>query len=275
MLTEPRGQASGHGARLLGLGEHPNHDDPGRSGGEDLIKVVLVNTADRKPGPRRIQTRRVPNKVQPRRWPAGLGRRRPHGASAEVVGGWLDRGRRRFRLRVRRQPDDRLRPDELPGHADRQVILAKMQDISAAGIGDVGPVVHRQERAMLGAGFPEYLQIPQLLAGFQALLPELNDVHPVGKHGGEEARQVALALSSVGTEVQPRRSQPVAQLDVPVVSLIWHDSEASGSESQRLGPPVDLGATVLGQCLDRRAWQRVIGGEQPVQRLGLAEAAVK
>src|SRR6516164_6669130 len=47
------------------------------------------------------------------------------------------------------------------------------------------------------------------------------------------------------------------------------------SERQRLRPAVHFGAPVLGHRLDRRARQRVIGREQPAQRLRLVEAAVE
>ncbi len=50
---------------------------------------------------------------------------------------------------------------------------------------------------------------------------------------------------------------------------------AGGSEGERLGSPVHLGAPVRGHGLDRRAWQRVVGCEQPAQRLHLAKATVK
>ena len=46
--------------------------------------------------------------------------------------------------------------------------------------------------------------MPQLLAGFQSLLPELDDVHAVTERVVEEAREVALPLPGIGAQVQPR-----------------------------------------------------------------------
>ena len=59
---------------------------------------------------------------------------------------------------------------------------------------------------------PEHLQVPKLLAGFQALLPQLDDVHAVAEDRVQEARQVALALPGVGAQVQARGSQAVTQV---------------------------------------------------------------
>src|SRR6185295_17227402 len=47
------------------------------------------------------------------------------------------------------------------------------------------------------------------------------------------------------------------------------------SEREGLRPAVHLGAAALGHRLDRRAGKRVVGGEQPPQRLRLVEPAVE
>ena len=52
-------------------------------------------------------------------------------------------------------------PDDLPRHRYRQVVLAEMQHVSAAGIGHVGAVVDGQQGTMRGARRPEHLQVPQ------------------------------------------------------------------------------------------------------------------
>src|ERR1019366_577747 len=52
-------------------------------------------------------------------------------------------------------------------------------------------------------------------------------------------------------------------------------SGPAGSERERLRAPVDLGGPVLGDCLDRRPRQRLVGGEQPPQRLHRVESAIE
>src|SRR5215469_2709755 len=52
-------------------------------------------------------------------------------------------------------------------------------------------------------------------------------------------------------------------------------SSDTRSECQSLGPPVNLRAAVLRDGLDRGAGQRLVGREQPAQRLHLVEAAVE
>jgi len=80
----------------------------------------------------------------------------------------------------------------------------------------------------------------------------------------QERRQVALPLPGVRAQVQARLGQPGSQL------AGYHLVRTRG-----LAPPVDLGAAILGDRLDGRAGKRLIGGEQPAQRLDLGKAAVE
>jgi hypothetical protein len=59
------------------------------------------------------------------------------------------------------------------------------------------------------------------------------------------------------------------------VQLLAAVSCRKGSESHRLGAPLHLGAVAGPQRVDRRvAGQRVVGGEEPAEHLGAAEAGV-
>ncbi len=88
---------------------------------------------------------------------------------------------------MRRQPNDRPWPDDLPGDRRRQVILADVQHVGAAGVGDVRAVVHGEQSAVPVTPGPEHFEQPQLLPGLQALLPELHDVHARPEHAVEES----------------------------------------------------------------------------------------
>ncbi len=72
-----------------------------------------------------------------------------------------------------------------------------MKHVGARGERHVGAVVHREQRAVPFARLREDFQVPQLVPGFEALLAELDDVHPAGQRRIEELRQVA----TVGTRV--------------------------------------------------------------------------
>ena len=72
----------------------------------------------------------------------------------------------------------------------RQVVLAQVQDVGARRERDVGPVVHRQQAAVPSARVGEHLEQPEFLPGLQALLAQLDDVHPGAEHRVQERDQV-------------------------------------------------------------------------------------
>jgi hypothetical protein len=109
-------------------------------------------------------------------------------------------------------PDQRPRPEDPPRHGDRQVVLPQVQHVGPRRERDVGPVVDREQPPVPSAGGSEHLEQRQLLAGFQALLPQLDDVHPGGEHRVEERNQVTLAPPPVGAQVEPGGRQPLTHV---------------------------------------------------------------
>ena len=78
----------------------------------------------------------------------------------------------------------------LPRDRHRQVVLAQVQHVGARRERHVRPVVHRQQAAVPPARVGEHLEQPELLLRLQALLPQLDDVHPRAEHGVQERDQV-------------------------------------------------------------------------------------
>ena len=109
-------------------------------------------------------------------------------------------------------PDQRRRTEDPPRHGYRQVVLAQVQHVGLRRKRDVGPVVDREQPPVPSAGGSEHLEQRQLLTGFQALLPQLDDVHPGGQYRVEERNQVTLAPPPVSAQVEPRRRQPLAHI---------------------------------------------------------------
>ncbi len=62
---------------------------------------------------------------------------------------------------------------------------------------------------MPGSLLPEHLQERELLRGLQALLPQLDDVHPGTEHSVQEGREITLPLPGVRAQVEPGRREPV------------------------------------------------------------------
>jgi hypothetical protein len=102
-------------------------------------------------------------------------------------------------------PDQRAGPEDLPRHRHRQVVLPQVQHVRARRQGHVRPVVHREQPPVPPARFGEHLQQREFLPRLQALLPQLDDVHPARQRRVEKLAQVALPTPPVGAQVQPRR----------------------------------------------------------------------
>ena len=109
--------------------------------------------------------------------------------------------------------DQRVRPDDLAGHVQRQVVLAQVQHVGAGGAGDVGAVVDREQGAVPAGRVGEDLARRQLVAGLERaeplltgrpLVAQLDDVHPAGQGGVGEFGQVAALATRVGAQIQPR-----------------------------------------------------------------------
>src|SRR6185369_9020063 len=81
-------------------------------------------------------------------------------------------------------------------------------DRSAGGVGNVGPVVDRPELAGGIGDLRQHLQEPQLVARFQALLSELDDVHSTGIGRREKVAKVTLALPGIGAQIEPGLREP-------------------------------------------------------------------
>ena len=127
-------------------------------------------------------------------------------AAADACSGlWLDRPMTGPGPRIRRA--DR----------HRQVVLPEVEHVRPGRQGHVGPVVHRQQRAVPAAGGGEHLEQRELLARLEALLPQLHDVHPAAEDRVEELGQVALGAPPVRAQVKPGVGQPRAQVSHPVI----------------------------------------------------------
>ncbi len=104
-----------------------------------------------------------------------------------------------------------------------------MKHVRPGRQGHVGPVVHRQQRAVPTARVGEHLEQRQLLARLKALLPQLHDVHPAAEDRVEELGQVALGAPPVRAQVEPGVGQPGTQVSHPVIMPHRTDHQEAGA----------------------------------------------
>jgi len=107
--------------------------------------------------------------------------------------------------------DERARAEDAPRDRHRQVVLPQVEHVSPGGERDIRAVVHGQQAAVTPARVREHLKQGELLARLQALLAQLDDVHPGAEDGVEEPRQVTLGPPGVRAQVEPRVRQPRPQ----------------------------------------------------------------
>ena len=112
----------------------------------------------------------------------------------------------------------RTRTDDVTRDVQRQIVLSQVQDVGGDRARDVGPVVHREQRAMAAGRVGKDLQCGDFLTGFQraeallagrALVAELDDVHAAGQRGVGELGEVAALPAGVGAQVEPGGGQPI------------------------------------------------------------------
>ena len=157
---------------------------------------------------------------------------------------------------MRGQPEQRAGPDDLPRHRDRQVILAQVQYIGTDRTGNVGPVVHREQRGMPVAGTAERGKKRHLVRGLKALLAQLDDVHAGPEDRIKEPGQVSLPLPRVGAQVQPGGGQPGAQVTGGTVIGAGCQVSAGASIDGSVlfdGAAIGAGAVITGSVIGTRA----------------------
>ncbi len=207
-------QAGGHLSRrrlrVLGLGDRPHDDDPGRARGDDLAEPGVVDPADREPGPLGGVGGGGPDEVEAGRRAARLGRGRPAGAGAEVVDAGLDGAGPGLRDVVGGPPDQHVVAEDAPRDVDRQVVLPEVQHVGPRGQRHVGAVVDGEQRVVAAAGVREHLQRRQFVARLQPLLAQLQQVHPAAQGGVGELGEVAALAAGVGADVEPGAGEPLA-----------------------------------------------------------------
>ncbi len=115
---------------------------------------------------------------------------------------------------MRRRADDHVRSDDAARRLRAQVALPDVQDVGAGQRGDVGAIVHRQQRSV-GVDHPaevgedrEFLtRLEDAEARFprRALVPELHDADPAGERRVDEVEQVAALPPRIRAQIEPGR----------------------------------------------------------------------
>src|SRR5215475_13601136 len=107
-----------------------------------------------------------------------------------------------------RATDDGVVTNDLASNRHRQVVLSEVQDRRPAGTSDIGAVVHREELAVALRGGRERFEMAQLVARFEALLAELDDVDAAGQYRVEKVFGITLTLSGIGAQIEPCLRKP-------------------------------------------------------------------
>jgi len=180
---------------------------------------LRIDTADCEPRLVATQVGGDPYQLQARSRAPRLGRCGPAWADAEIVavGGPETGGRRGNWVGVvGRQADQRVRPDDLPRHAQRQVALTQVECVGTGRADNIGAVVDCEQRSVPAGRVREDLARCQLVARLERAEPlltdrtfvaQLDDVHAAGQGGVGEPGQVAVLTAGVGTQIQPRRRE--------------------------------------------------------------------
>src|SRR5580700_4395494 len=77
-----------------------------------------------------------------------------------------------------------------------------MDAVGAGGDGDVGPVIHHEERAIPIRCGAERFAPSEQIARFGALLAQLDDIRAGFEHGTQERLEIAVFLTGAGDHIQ-------------------------------------------------------------------------
>ena len=150
----------------------------------------------------------VTDQIQPGRRPARLRRGGPARADRHVVHAGLQQGRLGLGRGVAGASDEHVCSHQLARDRDRQVTLPQVQHVGARRVGDVGPVVHRDERTVPIAGRPHHGECGQFIGGLEPLVSELDHIDAAGQDRVQESSEVTWAGAGVGAQVEAGPGQP-------------------------------------------------------------------
>lgn len=146
--------------------------------------------------------------------------------------------------------DQDIRPYDVPGVRHRKVTLAEVQDIGSGCERHVRAVVDGEQGAVPPCDGGEHGQSrkfvacvhrTQLALAGRALVAELDDVDTTGQRGFRELCQVTLLASSVGTQVQTRRSEATPTFCMAGVMRGGHGMTVASTVKVQHGSPGIVG----------------------------------
>jgi hypothetical protein len=103
--------------------------------------------------------------------------------------------------------DERPAMQVLAGSRSRAVRLAEMQHVGLEPSGELRGIVHAHDALVRSRSLAGYFEGRQLCLRFHVFLPDLHDVDAPGKSRMQEALEIALLFSGVGTQVEPGQAE--------------------------------------------------------------------
>ena len=143
--------------------------------------------------------------------------------------------------------DHHVRAQDPPGLRHGQVVLAQVQHVGAGGEGEVGPIVHREQRPVASRGRTQNGQGGQLAEGLQrAVLPlpgrslvaQLDHFHPACERGLGELGEVPVFPAGIRAQVEAGGGQAIPGVHLPDGSVTVETrarESLSGAEREHAG----------------------------------------
>ena len=190
-------------SRVISSRDRTDDDDASRPRCPHLIKPkARLKAADGEP---RLagHSRHRSQHLDPYSRPTWFRRRLPHGPDAEVVDVRIRLGSPSLLQRVGRPSEDDVGPEHRPSLPTGEIPLPDMQKIRSDEVCDISSIIDAEKLSVAVRNLPEHFQCRNLSAGFQTLVPQLDDVHSPAVSRLEKLRQITLRGACIGAQVEP------------------------------------------------------------------------
>lgn len=211
-------QAPGCRSRVVGAANGGADRDTGRAGTENIGQVGLIDPADGERRNRsslnRVQQGETCESLKP------LGLRGKHRSDSNVIGAVTD-GVASLLGAVRGNPHEARGPENLSHVGNAQLVLSDVDAIGIGQQGQIGPIVHDEQRARFGGPTTQRAGALEQEPVTDGFLAKLDDLRAASQRAAHRGLETVAAGRSAGQDVKARSLELLCDADAALLVQRW------------------------------------------------------